>query len=840
MGIDSVGNLVDALCEYRLLDNMQRGELFHLQAQYTDPRILAKVLLQRGWLTPYQVNQLFRGQGDRLVLGQYVLLERIGEGGMGEVFKARHLGLDRIDALKVIRKDKLSNAENIRRFQREARAAARLSHPNIVAVYAIDQVGDTHYLAMEYVEGMNLSRFVKTHGPLPVPQACDFISQAAQGLQQAFQRGLIHRDIKPGNLLVSSTHVIKILDLGLVRLEQLLDDHASPATLTEEGSLMGTPDYIAPEQARDPHAVDTRADIYSLGCTFYHLLTGQPPFPGGTLAQKLIRHQSSSPLGVETLRPDVPPALAAVVRKMLEKDPAQRYQTPLEVAEALGPFRHATVPAGTPRAAAVIPSALPQGPLPLAGFGDGMNSAATNPDPQTPESRFPSATVRDVPPSRPPAPLSPPATPLEIASAQTLPPGEGVPPASRSGRTLPLPHSEALWQGTPQPFQMPPDGMGAKRPFPVPLPVLVGSLVTVVAAIVLLIVFWPSGQTPASNGTDPNKDKVAVDPNKDKVVVDPNKDKGGGKKEPELAKEIKNSIKMKLVLIPAGKFIMGSPEEEVEDPKAEEPRHNPNESPQHPVTITKPFYLSACEVTVGQFKAFVEAEKYLTEAERDPTLVWRWVEYDENEKDENGKRKFVGKFRKDETCNWLNPRFDKIKQTDDHPVVCVSWNDAWEFCQWLSRKEGKTYRLPTEAEWEYACRAGTTTPFAFGKSLSSYQANFDGSGHLGPYGDAEEGPYLMGTKRVGSYKANAFGLYDMHGNACEWCHDWYQMNYYAVSPPKDPQGHEKGKYRVVRGGYWPHFGGHCRSAWRWWYAPQESNNALSFRVVCVADTKKTP
>src|SRR5262245_29771386 len=224
MAIDSVGALVDALCQYKLLDSMQRGELFHLQAQYTDPRILAKVLLQRGWLTAYQVNQLFRGQGTQLVMGQYILLERIGEGGMGEVFKARHLGLDRIDALKVIRKDKLSNPENIKRFQREARAAARLSHPNIVGIYDIDQANECHYLAMEYVEGMNLARFVKTHGPLPVPQACDFISQAAQGLQHAFQRGLIHRDIKPGNLLVSSHNVIKILDLGLVRLEQLLDD----------------------------------------------------------------------------------------------------------------------------------------------------------------------------------------------------------------------------------------------------------------------------------------------------------------------------------------------------------------------------------------------------------------------------------------------------------------------------------------------------------------------------------------------------------------------------------------------------------------------------------------
>jgi formylglycine-generating enzyme required for sulfatase activity/serine/threonine protein kinase len=830
MAIDSVGSLVDALCQYRLLDSVQRGELFQLQAQHTDPRSLAKVLLQRGWLSPYQLNQVFRGQATQLILGQYLLLERLGEGGMGEVFKARHLGLDRIDALKVIRKDKLSNPENIRRFQREARAAARLSHPNIVAVYDINRAGDTHYLAMEYVEGMNLSRFVKTHGPLPVAQACDFIAQACQGLHQAYQRGLIHRDIKPGNLLVSSSNVIKILDLGLVRLEQLMDDHASPATLTEEGSLMGTPDYIAPEQARDPHAVDIRADIYSLGCTLYNLLTGQPPFPGGTLAQKLIRHQTSYPLGVETIRPDVPPALSAVVRKMLAKEPTERHQTPLEVAEALAPFQRAVVPAGSPRIPAVVPSALPQASLPLGGFNDSLASAVTNPDQPTPESRFPSATLCDLPQRTPP-----PVTPVDVSAAATLPRtdiGAGLPSASASGPTLPLPRSEAFQQGLPQTLQVSTEAKGAKKPFPVPLPILAASVLGVLAAIVLLLVFWPSSsEPPPTVAPDPNKDKVVVVPTKDKGAIDPKKDKGSGKAtDVELPKELTNSIKMKLVLIPAGKFLMGSPDDELANTSPKVTQHNSIESPRHPVTITRPFYMGVCEVTVGQFKAFVQETKYKTEAERDPKLVQRWVEHDEF-------GKFVGNFRRDENCNWLNPSFDKIEQTDDHPVVCVSWNDAWEFCQWLSRKEGKTYRLPTEAEWEYACRAGTTTPFAFGNSLSSYQANFDGDG---PYGDAEKGPYLMATKSVASYKANAWGLYDMHGNASEWCHDWYGGNYYSFSPERDPPGPDRGTNRVFRGGYWPHYAGHSRSAWRWSYLPQESNNTLGFRVVCVAETKKTP
>jgi formylglycine-generating enzyme required for sulfatase activity len=287
---------------------------------------------------------------------------------------------------------------------------------------------------------------------------------------------------------------------------------------------------------------------------------------------------------------------------------------------------------------------------------------------------------------------------------------------------------------------------------------------------------------------------------------------------------------MKMVLIPAGKFLMGSPDEEVDDTTAKTPKHNLNEGPQHWVAIRKPLYVSACEVTVGQFKKFVQKTRYRTDAESNPKLVWRWAEFDDM-------GNFFGNFKRDELCNWLNPRFDKIEQTDEHPVTCISWNDAIEFCRWLTHKEGKVYRLPTEAEWEYACRAGTTTPFAYGKSLSSWQANFDGAY---PYGETTKRPYLMATKQVASFKANDFGLYDMHGNVAEWCHDWYQADYYSFSPEKDPQGPGMGMMRVVRGGFWPHVGGRCRSAWRWPYPPEESNNTIGFRVVCVAETKNAP
>jgi len=335
----ATASLVDDLRKTRLLDATQCDEVTRsLLVRFPDPKALAGELIRRGWLTPYQANQLLQGKGQSLVLGSYILLERLGEGGMGEVFKARHTNLGRVVAIKLIRKERLDNPAAIKRFQREVRAAAALAHPNIVLAYDADEINGTHLLVMEYIEGASdLNRLVKSNGPLPVAQACDLIRQAALGLQHACERGMVHRDIKPHNLLLTADgKTLKILDMGLARLDQ----HASPdddksSTMTQVGAVMGTPDFIAPEQALESHTVDIRADIYSLGCTFYYLLTGKVPFPGGSLAEKLMKHQLREPQPVARLRPDVPPAVASVVRRMMAKKAEDRYQTPAEIAAAL-------------------------------------------------------------------------------------------------------------------------------------------------------------------------------------------------------------------------------------------------------------------------------------------------------------------------------------------------------------------------------------------------------------------------------------------------------------------------------------------------------------------------
>jgi WD40 repeat protein/tRNA A-37 threonylcarbamoyl transferase component Bud32 len=271
----------------------------------------------------------------------YEVLGEIGRGGMGVVYKARQKAQSRLVAIKVIRKDRLVHAESVRRFRRETQAATRLAHPNIVLVYESDSDGDTHYLVMEYVDGITLQRLVEEGGPLPVHVACEYIRQAALGLQHAVEQALVHRDIKPANLMVTfpsaAGGLVKILDMGVARLYQMGDSPAETlSTLTQPGAVIGTADFIAPEQLEDPHGADFRADLYSLGCTFYYLLTGQVPFPGGTLIQKLDRQRWQDPPAVDQLRPEVPPAVVAVVRRLMAKRAADRYRNPGELAADLG------------------------------------------------------------------------------------------------------------------------------------------------------------------------------------------------------------------------------------------------------------------------------------------------------------------------------------------------------------------------------------------------------------------------------------------------------------------------------------------------------------------------
>jgi tRNA A-37 threonylcarbamoyl transferase component Bud32 len=268
-------------------------------------------------------------------LGRYEILGRLAEGGMGAVYKARHAELGKVVALKVLPAGQMDETR-VARFKNEIRAIGRLDHPNIVAAHDAGELGGVHFLVMDFVEGLDLAHVLERQGRLSVPDACEAVRQAALGLQHAFERGLVHRDIKPSNLMLARGGRVQVLDLGLARSFAEAAD-----TLTVQGMLLGTADYLAPEQWERPHGADTRADIYSLGCTLYHLLAGRPPFAGAryeSVPQKMRAHLDVPPAPVGRLRPEVPAGLSAVVERMLAKDPADRFQSPAEVAEALRPF----------------------------------------------------------------------------------------------------------------------------------------------------------------------------------------------------------------------------------------------------------------------------------------------------------------------------------------------------------------------------------------------------------------------------------------------------------------------------------------------------------------------
>ena len=307
-----------------------------LQASKTPHTVedVAKLLVQSGKLTEYQAATISQGRPQSLILGEYVLLDILGKGGMGVVFRARHRLMDRVVALKTLPAAAIK-PDTVQRFYREVKAAARLSHPNIVTAYDAGEHAGTHYLVMEYVVGRDLAAIVKEKGPLPLRQAIDYVQQAARGLEYAHKHGVVHRDVKPSNLLLDQEGVVKILDMGLARLNENLAGAPEAMELTGTGQILGTVDYMSPEQAEDVRSADHRSDIYSLGCTLFYLLTRRPVYGGETIVKRILAHRDEPIPSVMELRPDCPETLDAAIQRMLAKRPEDRPQSMAEIIVAL-------------------------------------------------------------------------------------------------------------------------------------------------------------------------------------------------------------------------------------------------------------------------------------------------------------------------------------------------------------------------------------------------------------------------------------------------------------------------------------------------------------------------
>jgi len=301
----------------------------------SDASKIATAMVDAKLLTTWHTDKLLAGKYKGFFLGKYKLLGHIGTGGMSSVYLAEHVRMQDKRAIKVLPRTRVKDATYLARFQLEAKAIASLSHPNIVLAYDIDNEGDTHYIVMEYVEGVDLQVLVRRDGPLPPSEAALLIAQASDGLQHAHQRGVIHRDVKPANLLLDLEGKIRLLDMGLALVAAQEEESL---TVVHNENVLGTADYLAPEQALNSHNVDHRADIYGLGCTLYFLLTGKPPFPDGSLAQRIAKHQREMPPSIRKTRNDVPGELEGICVKMMQKEPQYRYQSAADVAEALRKF----------------------------------------------------------------------------------------------------------------------------------------------------------------------------------------------------------------------------------------------------------------------------------------------------------------------------------------------------------------------------------------------------------------------------------------------------------------------------------------------------------------------
>lgn len=671
-------------------------------------------------------------------LGLYELIEKIGQGGMGAVWKARHTKLDKLVAIKVLPQHLMQDPGAVSRFEREMKAVGKLEHPHIVRAMDAGHADGIHYLVMEYIEGTDLARLVKSRGPRSVPEACQMVRHAALGLAHAHDHGLVHRDIKPSNLLLSKKGQVKILDLGLARLQS--ERTNEDVSLTMQGEVMGTPDYMAPEQWHSAHSAGPAADLYALGCTLYHLLTGHPPFADkdhSTYADKMKAHLCESPPLLRAVRPETPEEVESLCQRLLAKNPDDRGSSAKELAqqlqELLKSWTKAKVPVET------IPW-----PAPPPGVGSSEGSTAA--------------------------------------------------PAAR-------------W-----------NWFGERA-----VPIAVGGVIGLALFLFAILGKWRLFDSEATSATNSGGTVVATDL--------PRKSGGQAANEPAMALapfnaaqararqeawayylgvplEYTNSIGMKFCLIPPGEYERGSPTDRVDDllkkaSKAKGPSipdirpSIASEAPRHRVRISRAFFLSACEVTQGQFTAVMGVNP----------------------------SHFSSTGAGHEKVAKLN--------RDRLPVESVSFGQAVEFCQRLSQmdvvaaKSGsgssqEAYRLPTDAEWEYACRAGTTTWFCCGNSDSE----------IGKFGWNRRGS----TAPSGSLRSNAFGLFDMHGNVWEMCQDFFAADDYASlgrEVVESPTGPPLGSEHVIRGGGFTSPPILCRSASRQSFGEPRFN--VGFRPVLAVE-----
>ncbi len=713
-------------------------------------------------------------------LGHYEILELIGRGACGTVLKAFDDRLHRVVAIKVLSPELAATSPARKRFLREARSSAQVRHENVVSIYDVEDQ-PIPYLVMEYIPGQTLQQRLDEYGPLDVPDVLRLGKQIADGLAAAHDQQLIHRDVKPGNILLDTSvndHV-KITDFGLART-------ADDASMTQSGMIAGTPLYMAPEQTLG-HKLDHRADLFSFGSVLYQMISGRPPFRAPTTIAVLKRVAEDTPRPITEIIPEVPGWMCRLIGHLHAKNPAERYGSAKEVsdllAQCLAEVEEGRKPKIAPpsrtmdesdkrvrrrggkrvsnrpllRIAALVLLFL------VAGFGiteaTGVSTLTDNVIRLTTGSGTLVIETDD-------------------ENVKVVIDGAGNEVTLRGGGVEEL----TLRPGDYKIAALK-DGKPVKQ-----------QLVSITrnGRTVVRISLEPATAAASSNSAKP-PDR-ATDPwpkDAPPPAIAPFDAVQAKQYQQAWAKYLgvpvdnSNSLGMKLRLIPPGRFRM---------------------RPDYEVTITKPFRLGTYEVTIAQFREFVEETEYKTSAEVTG----------------NGKHVYrVGgalENRADYTWNHTD-----VNRGDNYPVAQISWDDAAMFCEWLTGKTGDRYRLPTEGEWEWACRAGSLNDYHFGHEKDKL------GDHVWYLKNSQEQAHPVGLK-----KPNSWGLFDMHGNVCEYCLDWHVRDL-PSGQANDPRGPTAGQFRVTRGGGYIGTPKSLTLNSRGAFAPSGSLNHFGMRVVCEVD-----
>jgi len=798
-------------------------------------RSLPEVMIEKGLITEVQAEIVRRsaGAGDVQILGGFEIIEKIGEGGMGAVYKARQLSMDRIVALKLLPEELAKDGAFTARFLREARIAAKLDHVNIVRGIDVGQDGDTYYFAMEFVEGESVGDILRRDGVIPEDKALRTAIQVARALEHAWQQKLIHRDIKPDNILITKADVAKLADLGLAKST---DGGSTVMTLT--GVAVGTPHYMSPEQARGQKDIDIRTDVYSLGATLYHMVTGETPFSGSTAAVVLTKHLTEAPASAHVKNPKVSERTSAVIARMMAKGADERYGDPAELIEDLELVADAKEPQHTQLGLVSVARAVPSATMSLLG----AKEIAEPVDKAAPPKRASPRTPRQPVVARPTgktravrAPGSPrwlmlaaagmlgllllaiilwaalrdraeeDAEPVAQLSAPELLEKEAAEfhrrqlDAFTAGRYEDVVHEIGEAGGG---YDETSFGLRIAR---------LGKQASAKAAEERV---RREAQAARAHEEEAARlqEKEAADRTRAEaearaqerarkeaakrlalerigreveagrwraawaLIAEARKAGIEGPQLEELSrraaaglapkKSITGPLGVELVLIRGGKFKIGKS------------RGRSDERPEHEVAVSS-FYLGKYEVTQAQFDAFRRKLKAVSRYAPMSSLV---------------------------------------------PAVSVSWREAAEFCRYLAGRDAAsaTYRLPTEAEWEFAARGalGRTYPWGSdppGRTRANLAGASDGYDGLAPVGKFRSG-------------ATPEGVMDMVGNAAEWCGDWYGP--YSAAAQEDPKGPDKGRARVVRGSAFAYDAAVWSRASKRAVAPPEARkDTVGFRVV---------